>query len=156
MTRAFTIFSILRCCDAVLVVIEQKQISRYRSGGSGNLFQFALANQSCGVRLVAMLQELAGNLCTRAGCKRAQFIQRLFRAEFGNRRGFRGSGHTTGAVARCLCARGQRTLGGVGSLRRTRTQAVVDSYQESALRRTAIQSGRNRRTSPPPFFAGDC
>ena len=132
------------------VVIEQKKIGRDRGGGARNLFQFALADQRGRIGLVAVLQKFAGDLRSRAGCERTQFVERFFRAELGNLGGFRCSGQTAGAVSRGLRAAGQRTFPGLGGRPRTRAHVVVDPDQKSAFGRAATGSSRNQGTSCAP------
>ena len=85
-------------------MVEQNEICINRRGGTCDLFQLSLADQSRGIRTTAALQELAGDLSARAGRQRLQLIERLFRAELGNSR-CHTSGRQSCAVPRCLGAR---------------------------------------------------
>ena len=78
------------------VVIKKDEIGRYRSYRAGNFFQLAAADQRGRIRAVAMLQEFSGDFGAGADRQAAQFVQRLFGGEFGNRRriGPRSSGRS--------------------------------------------------------------
>ena len=73
-------------------MVEQQQIGRDRSSGTGDLFQFSAADQRGGVWTVAALQEFAGHSGTGAGGQGAQFVERFLGRELRNGGSFRNHG----------------------------------------------------------------
>ena len=66
----------------IKIVIEDDQIRRDRGCRPLDFLQLALANQSGGIRLIAVLQKFAGDRCASAVGKFTQFCQRFFGTEF--------------------------------------------------------------------------
>lgn len=105
-------------------MIEQKKVGGNRSGGTGNFFELASSNESCGIRAVTVLQDLACDLGTRADRQITQFDQRLIGAEL--RLGSRpcdGSRSIPSRLRHTRQAFAWRALSG----------SIIEPYQERAL-----------------------
>jgi hypothetical protein len=71
------------------VVIEQEQIGRDRSAGTGNFFQLPASDQRRRVWAVAVLKKFTDYFRARADGQRTQLVERLFSAELRNVWSFR-------------------------------------------------------------------
>jgi len=122
-------------------VVDEHQVRIHRSHGSGDLLQFALADQRGRIRTIAMLHEFAGNLRAGRGHEFAKFAQRFFQADAGNTALF--------FALRCSITRERSTGRYVKIAVRTRAMAKFQGNKERPLRpvSASFDSGRGIGTA---------